>query len=69
MSDDQLNLEWKLQRRLREALGELRSTIDEINDGSVVTHINLQSFLDFCHDEIPTEKFWDEKIAKARGGQ
>ncbi len=68
MSDDQLNLEWKLQRRLREALGELRSTIDEINDGSAVTHIRLQGFLDFCHDEMPTEHSWDEKIAEARRG-
>lgn len=68
MSDEQRDAEWALQKRLREALGELRGAIDAVNDGSVVVNVSLNAFLAFVHDEMPDEANWDEKISEARNG-
>lgn len=66
ISDDQLANERVAQEKLNSAVQEMWRAIHAVNVGSSVVSINVDAFADFIHDELPTEKFWDEKVREAR---
>ncbi len=68
MSDDQLTNERMAREKLDAAVQEMWRAIHAVNVGSAVVSISTDEFADFIHDALPTEKFWDEKIAEARRG-
>lgn len=69
MSDDQLHEEYDAQHMLKRAQEDFESALrllERINDQSVLVKINIQAFRDVMGDELPTERFWEEKISAAR---
>lgn len=68
LSDSQLDLEHRLQKRLFAALDELCKSVLEINTYSECVKIENGAVEDFIHDYMPEESAWDEKISIARRG-
>ena len=66
MSDEQREAEYLAQRYLARAVRMMTEAIDIVNDASAVTKIDAKAWEVFVHDEMPTERDWDEKISEAR---
>lgn len=66
MSDEDLARERGAQGRFFRALHEMTAAIREVNDNCTSVQINFEAWEAFVHDELPTERFWEEKISAAR---
>lgn len=67
MSDDERNRAEKLRSNLLVSLSDVHDAINALNECGV-SKINTDAFMDFIHDEIPSDKVWEEAIsAKHRG--
>lgn len=66
MSDDQLTREINAAKRLKAALTEMDLAIEEVNTLSECASVNTVAWDEFCHDEFPDLKIWDEKINAIR---
>lgn len=66
MSDDQLSNEYAAQKALAAGIEAMWQAIRAVNIGSAVMTIDPKAFENFIHDELPTERAWDEGISIAR---
>jgi hypothetical protein len=66
MSDDQLDNEYTAMRSLFDAMAIFELAVARVNNDSAVIKIDLDSWKDFVHDELPTARFWQERINEAR---
>jgi len=66
LSDDQEKDELQAQKRLAAAVAEMRAAIDEVNSSSVLVEIEPSAFEHFVSDELPSERYWGEKLSEAR---
>ena len=66
MSDDGLADEKRAQEEIFCAMRIMRKAIRLVNHSSSLVKIDLDAWDAFVHDELPSEKSWDEKIAEAR---
>lgn len=66
ISEDQLANERVARETLDAAVEQMWRAIHAVNVGSTVVSINVDAFAAFIRDELPTERFWDEKISEAR---
>ena len=65
LSDEQQRHEMAAQRRLAEAIAQMRAAIDELNSSSVLVEIEPSAFDDFVSDECPSPEYWAEKLSMA----
>jgi hypothetical protein len=65
ISDDQFVQELRTERRLLEAIDEMRRAIEDVNASSALVEIEPSAFDDFVNDECPSEEYWAEKLSAA----
>ena len=68
IGDQQRDDEFRAQRRLATAIAELRLAMEDVNALSVVVEIEPSALDNFVNDELPTPRYWDEKLVLARHG-
>ena len=66
ISDDQFVQELRAERRLEEAINEMRRAIADVNKTSALVEIEPSAFEDFVSDECPDNDFWAERLSIAR---
>ena len=66
ISDDQFVQELRAERRLEEAIDEMRRAIADVNKTSALVEIEPPAFDDFVSDECPDHNYWTEKLSIAR---
>ena len=66
ISDDQFVQELRAERRLLEAIDEMRRAIADVNKTSTLVEIEPSAFEDFLNDECPSRDFWEETLSTAR---
>lgn len=66
MSDAGLQDERAAQQVLAYAVRQMKEAITFVNMASAVVRIDPHRFTDFCFDDLPSQKTWDEAIAEAR---